>query len=271
MRMLQDLLFGASKILGPLLDPRTSLFAALVLAVLLLWTPWKRAGRLLATLVLVLGFLLGSAPLGQLALNWIENRIPPPVDLPARIDGIVVLGGDVNPRMMRLRPATPGSDASRQIAFADLARRYPSAKLVYSGGSGQLIDREDTDADGARRLLPMLGLDPARVIFEDRSRNTWENAVFAREMAQPKDGEVWLLVTSAFHMPRSVGCFRQAGWRGLIPYPVGYITPPDVTANWSPALTFDGRMRELNVAIREFVGLVYYRLAGRTDSWVPGI
>ncbi len=268
--MLQDLLFGASKILGPFLDPRTSLFVALILAVLLLWTPWKRAGRILATLVLVVGFVLGSAPLGTLALNWIEDRIPPPAELPARIDGIVVLGGDVNPRMMRLRPATPGSDASRQIAFADLARRYPAAKLVYSGGSGQLLDRTDTDSDGARRLLPMLGLDPARVIFEDRSRNTWENAVFAREMAQPKEGEVWLLVTSAFHMPRAVGCFRQAGWRGLVPYPVGYRTPPDPVDEWSLALSFDGRMGILYAALREFAGLVYYRLTGRTDAWVPG-
>jgi uncharacterized SAM-binding protein YcdF (DUF218 family) len=269
--MFQDLLFGASKILGPFLDPRTSLFAALVLAVALLWTPWRRAGRALATLVLILGFVLGSAPVGQFALNWIENRIPPPAELPARVDGIVVLGGDVNPRMMRLRPATPGQDASRQIAFADLARRYPEAKLVYSGGSGQLIDREDTDSDGARHLLPMLGLDPARVIFEDRSRNTWENAVYAREVAAPKDGEIWLLVTSAFHMPRAVGGFRQAGWCGVVPYPVGYWTPPDPAADWSPALSFDGRMRELALALREIAGLIYYRLAGRTDSLVPGI
>lgn len=267
--MLQDLLFGASKILGPFLDPRTSLFAALILAVVLLWTPWKRAGRMLATLVLIVGFILGSAPLGQIALNWIENRIPPPAELPARVDGIVVLGGDVNPRMMRLRPATPGSDAQRQIAFADLARRYPDARLVYSGGSGQLIDRADTDADGARRLLPMLGLDPARVIFEDRSRNTWENAVFARELAAPQDGEVWLLVTSAFHMPRAVGCFRVAGWRGFIPYPVGYRTPPDPVAKWSPATTFDGRMWWIDASIRELIGLAYYRFTGRTDAWVP--
>jgi uncharacterized SAM-binding protein YcdF (DUF218 family) len=269
--MLQDLLFGASKILGPFLDPRTSLFVALILAVILLWTPWKRAGRWLATLVLATGFLLGSAPFGQMALNWIENRIPAPEALPERIDGIVVLGGDVDPRMMRLRNATMGADAQRQIAFADLARRYPDAKLIYSGGSGQLLDRDDTDADAARALLPMLGLDPSRVIFEDRSRNTWENALEARVAAQPKEGEVWLLVTSAFHMPRALGCFRQAGWRGLVPYPVGYFTPPDVTANWSPATTFDGRMWSLNAAIREFAGLVYYRLAGRTDAWVPAL
>jgi uncharacterized SAM-binding protein YcdF (DUF218 family) len=267
--MFQDLLFAASKLLGPLLDPRVGLYLVLAAGIALLWTPWRRAGRVLATLAFVVSLALGSSPLGSLALNALENRFPAPDTLPAKIDGIVVLGGDIDPRMMRLRNATPGADAQRQIAFADLARRYPDAKLVYSGGSGRLIERDDTDSDGAKKLLPMLGLDPTRVMFEDRSRNTWENAAFARELGQPKDGETWLLVTSAFHMPRSVGCFRMAGWKNLIPYPVGYWTPPSVTGDWWPALTFDGGLRPLFIASREFAGLLYYRLTGRVDAWFP--
>jgi uncharacterized SAM-binding protein YcdF (DUF218 family) len=266
--MLQDLLFYISKFLGPFSDPRTALYAALVAGVLALWTPWKRAARLVLTATLVIGFVLGSAPLGAIAINWIEGIVPPPARLPERVDGIVVLGGDVNSRMMRLRPATPGSNPSRQIAFADLARRYPDARLVYSGGSGQVLDRSDTDADGARLLLPMLGLDPARVLFEDRSRNTHENAVYALELAAPRPGETWLLVTSAFHMPRSLASFRKAGW-DVIPYPVGYLTAPEPADGWFPALTFDGRMSHLAIAMREIAGFAYYYATGRTDSFVP--
>jgi len=266
--MLQDLLFYISKFLGPFSDPRTALYAALVAGVLALWTPWNRAARLVLTATLLIGFVLGSAPLGAIAVNWIEGIVPPPARLPERVDGIVVLGGDVNSRMMRLRPATPGSNPSRQIAFADLARRYPDARLVYSGGSGQVLDRSDTDADGARLLLPMLGLDPARVLFEDRSRNTHENAVYAREFAAPKPGETWLLVTSAFHMPRSLASFRKAGW-DVIPYPVGYLTSPEPADGWFPALTFDGRMNQLAIAMREIAGFAYYYATGRTDSFVP--
>ncbi len=266
--MLQDILFFLSKLVGPFSDPRTALYAALVIGVIGLWTPWGRAARRLLAAVLVVGFVLGSAPLGTIAVNWIENLIPPPEPMPAQIDGIVVLGGDVNSRMLRLRPATPGADATRQIAFADLARRYPDAKLVFSGGSGQVLDRADTDADGARKLLPMLGLDPTRVLFEDRSRNTHENAAYAMELAKPKPGETWLLVTSAFHMPRSLAAFRKAGWQ-VVPYPVGYFTEPDPVAGWFPALTFDGRMFYLAVAARELAGFIYYYVTGRSDSVVP--
>lgn len=267
--MLDDLLFIASKLLGPLTDPRVTLYFVLVAGVLLLWTPWRRAARLLLTVVLIAGFVLSSSPIGAILVNWIENRIPAPAALPDRIDGIVVLGGDLNNRMMRLRPVTPGFNPARQIALADLARRYPSAKLVYSGGSGQLLDRADTDSDGARLLLPLLGLDPARVVFEDRSRNTYENAVFSREIAAPAEGENWLLVTSAFHMPRSVGNFRRAGWK-VIPYPVGYMTPPETSDDWSASMTFDGRMGLLAIALREFAGFAYYYATGRTDALVPG-
>ncbi len=268
--MLEDFLFVASKLLGPLTDPRVALYFVLVAGVALLWTPWRRAARLILTATLIVGFVLSSSPVGAILVNWIENRIPPPATLPDRVDGIVVLGGDVNSRMMRLRPVTPGFNPTRQIALADLARRYPSAKLIYSGGSGQLLDRTDTDSDGARLLLPVLGLDPARVIFEDRSRNTYENAVFSREIAGPVEGETWLLVTSAFHMPRSIGNFRRAGWK-IIPYPVGYMTPPDTAADWSPSLTFDGRMGMLAVALREFAGFAYYYATGRTDALIPGL
>jgi uncharacterized SAM-binding protein YcdF (DUF218 family) len=268
-QMLQDILFLLSKILGPLSDPRVALFALSALGIALLWTPWRRTGRLAATLALGLAILLSAAPWGPMAVNWIENRFPPPVGLPDRVDGIVVLGGDVNSRMMRLRPISPGRDATRLIALADLARKFPDARLVFTGGSGQLLDREDTDADGARLLLPLLGLDPARVHFEDRSRNTYENAIFSHDLAKPADGETWLLVTSAFHMPRSVATFRHAGWN-VVPYPVGYLTLPEAGTDWTAALSFDGRLYYLAIALREFVGFAYYYLTGRSDEILPG-
>lgn len=266
--MLENLLFVFSKLAGPLTDPRTVLFVALTVGVALLWTSKQGSGRIVVTSAVVAAIGMSSAPIGPMAVRWIEDRIPAPEELPDHIDGIVVLGGDINTRMMRLRPVSPGADATRLIAFADLARRFPGAKLVFTGGSGRLLDRIDTDAEGARRLLPLLGINPSRVLFEDRSRNTYENAVFARELARPAADEKWLLVTSAFHMARSLSTFRSAGWQ-IAPYPVGYLTLPDAEDAWTVPTTFDGRLRMLAVAIHEFAGYAYYFVTGRLETLLP--
>jgi uncharacterized SAM-binding protein YcdF (DUF218 family) len=266
--MLENILFYFSKLAGPLSDPRTVLFAALIVGIALLWTSRRKSGRIVVSATVAAAIGLNAAPIGPIAVAWIENLVPAPTRLPDRIDGIVVLGGDINTRMMRLRPVSPGGDATRLIAFADLARRYPNARLVFTGGTGRILDRTDTEADGARRLLPLLGLDPARVLFEDQSRNTYENAVFALELARPAEGENWLLVTSAFHMPRSLSAFRKAGWI-VTPYPVGYLTPPGAEDDWTIPTAFDGRLRMLAVAMREIAGYVYYFATGRVETLLP--
>jgi len=264
----QDLLFWLSKIVGFFVDLRFPLYLGLAFGIALLWTPWRRWGRGILTLVLAFQLATGTVPLGEAANVWLEDRIPAPAILPDRIDGIVVLGGDANNLLLQTRPYSPGGAPMRQVALADLARRYPSARLVYSGGSGNPLDQATTDAAGARVLLPALGLDPLRVEFEDRSRNTFENAVFALALAKPQPGETWLLVTSAFHMPRALGTFRKAGWT-VVPFPVGYRTMPGDADDWSLPRSFDASLPAIAGALSEFVGLTAYYWLGRTDAWLP--
>lgn len=264
----QDLLFWLSKIVGFFVDLRFPLYVGLVLGVVLLWTPWKRLGRGVLSLALAVQIVLSGAPIGDAGARWLEERIPPPAIMPAKIDGIVVLGGDANSTLLQTRPYSPGGAPMRQVAAADLARRYPAARIVYSGGSGNPLDQTTTDAAGARVLLPTLGLDLARVEFEDRSRNTFENAAFAFDLAKPKPGETWLLVTSAFHMPRAVGVFRRAGWT-VVAFPVGYRTLPDAGSDWSLPRSFDASLGALSSALSELVGLTAYYWLGRTDAWLP--
>lgn len=266
--MLQDALFVLSKLLGPVLAPQVGLYWLLVASIVGLFTRWARIARFCALGVLVLAGVLGGSPLGDWALHTLEERFPAPNGIPPKIDGIVVLGGDANNALLRVRPYSPGNIPPRQLALADLARRFPDAKLIYSGGSGKLGAPDETDASGARILLPLLGLDPARVIFEDRSRNTHENAVFSFDMAKPKVDETWLLVTTARHMPRAVGSFRKAGWN-VVPFPVGYVTPPGMDYQWSMPSTFSNDIGWLSMATSEYVGLLYYFMLGRTDALFP--
>jgi uncharacterized SAM-binding protein YcdF (DUF218 family) len=265
---MQTLLFWLSKIVALAIDLRLPLYGGLVLGIVLLWTKWRRFGRLLLTFVLAIQIVTGTVPIGESLNVWLEERIPAPAELPAHIDGIVVLGGDASNTMLHARPLSPGGAPMRQVAAADLARRYPQMRIVYSGGSGNPLDPDTTDASGARILMPTLGLDPVRVAFEEQSRNTFENARNSFALAKPQPGETWLLVTSAFHMPRALGCFRKAGWT-VIPYPVGYRTMPQDGNDWSLPRSFDGSLFAIANALSEFVGLTAYYWLGRTDAWLP--
>ena len=151
--------------------------------------------------------------------------------------------------------------------MAVLSRRYPKARLVFSGGSGSLLYQELKEAKAVVPLLRQLGVDEARVIFEDQSRNTAENAVYSYRMVQPKRGETWLLVTSAFHMPRTVGSFRKVGWE-VTPYPVDYYTRK--TQTLPVHFNFAQRIGSLGGVVHEFLGLLFYWLDGKTDELFPG-
>lgn len=257
--------FILSKVLWWLTSPAAMMLFVSGLGMVLLWTPWRRLARWLVTLALVPTLICAIVPFGLWITNGLENRFPSPEPLPERVDGIVVLGGSINQFVsaQRNQPALNGA-AERLIAGAELARRFPDAKLVFSGGSGAL--RQDfKEAPVAADVWTRIGLPADRALYEDQSRNTWENALYSKQAADPKPGETWLLVTSAWHMPRAVGCFRQAGW-SVVPYPVDYETGGlDLSLRFEP-----GGLAQLAAAMHEWVGLLGYRIMGRTDALYPG-
>jgi uncharacterized SAM-binding protein YcdF (DUF218 family) len=258
--------FVISKIAWALLTPGVLLWFAL-LYVWLRQGRNPRAGRRLLGLVVLFLAALSLCPVGHWCLSPLEQRFPPPPHDLAKVDGIIVLGGAIDLEHT-VRPDRPAVDsgAERITAFVALARRYPQARLVYTGGSGLVRKPEAREADYARPLLDSLGLDTRRVVFERDSRNTWENAVDSKALVQPQPGETWLLVTSAFHMPRSVGCFRKAGWN-VIPYPVNYLGNDG--GDWAKFQP-EGELGDLAITEREWIGLIVYRLLGRSSNLFPG-
>jgi uncharacterized SAM-binding protein YcdF (DUF218 family) len=186
---------------------------------------------------------------------------------PAHVDGIVVLGGALEQRLTEERgmPALNGA-AERMTEAVALLRRHPEARLVFTGGSGSLVPGALSEADVARRLWLDLGVPAERMTFESASRNTHENAVNTLRLVRQAPGETWLLVTSASHMPRSMGVFRKAGWR-IAAWPVNYRTGHG-WASWVET-SFPVRLQEFEWGTREWVGLVAYWLMGRTDALLP--
>jgi uncharacterized SAM-binding protein YcdF (DUF218 family) len=212
------------------------------------------------------GLLIASLSIGDHAMAALEDRFPAPDKPPSHVDGIIVLGGAINMAISedRDQPTLKGG-ADRMTIFAALARRYPDAKLLFTGG-GDYDPDELREADVAHALFAALGLDVDRMMFERESRNTRENALFSKKLAQPAPGETWLLVTSAVDMPRAVGCFRAVGWP-VLPWPVSYRTPGH-RSSWH--LTPLGRsVANLDWTAHEWIGLIYYRWRGWTDALFP--
>jgi len=261
--------FVLSMVIYFLITP-SNLFILLSFAgvVLLAATRWRRGGAnvaLLGSVGLILG---GFFPLSELVLLPLEQRFPAfPPDGPAPA-GIIVLGGGIESGLSEARGQVVVNDAGeRPIYFADLARRFPEARLVFSGGSG-FLGGGISEADIVSRQADTIGVPRNRLILENLSRNTRENAAFSAGLVHPKPGERWLLVTSAWHMPRAVGCFREAGFT-VEAFPVDYRT-----RGWDDLLHVHGfssdGLLQLDLAVKEWIGLVAYRLAGYIPDWLPG-
>ncbi|HLO75725.1 MAG TPA: YdcF family protein, partial [Magnetospirillum sp.] len=220
-------MFELLKLVEALTAPLNIVLLALAGGSVLLAFEKARWARRLLHLALCMMLALAFLPWESWLIAPLENRFPAPATLPAQVDGIIVLGGAIDPVLSEEhgQPAIRAS-GERLFALVELARRFPQARVIYTGGSGSAVRQDAKDAPVAQALLESIGVDRGRVIFEAESRNTWENAELSRAMVRPAPEETWLLVTSAIHMPRSVGVFRAAGWP-VTAYPVDYTNLAD--------------------------------------------
>lgn len=266
---LTAMFFPLSKILGFFAIPSNLAISIGLLGLLLLPTRFARAGRALAFASLIVLAILGLSPVGNALMIPLEDRFPRWDATRGAPDGIIVLGGAISPDVSAARDEVALNEAAERLTVAaELARRYPAARIVFSGGSGALIYDEGAEAPFALRLLENLGIPRARILLEDRSRNTVENAIFSKALIQPEPGERWLLVTSAHHLPRAIGVFRKMGFP-VEPYAVDWRTRGAADA-LRPFATLGDGLRRSDTAVREWVGLAVYWLTGRSSALFPG-
>lgn len=212
------------------------------------------------TLLMICGFL----PVGHNLLAYRENQYPVLATLPDKVDGVIVLGGAIElTRSFAMGQGQLNEHAPRMTEMVFLMKHYPKAKIVFTGGNGRMEKSSSSEATEVDKLFKHIGIDTSRIIYEDQSRNTYENMVFSKEKLHPKEGEKWLLVTSAFHMKRAEGIFKSNGW-DVIPYPAGYLTEGDYRL--IPNLEVLENMYKLQIAAREMIGIMAYTLTGKIKS-----
>jgi uncharacterized SAM-binding protein YcdF (DUF218 family) len=181
-----------------------------------------------------------TAPLESRFPEWHQSSQSAP-------NGIILLGGDAGQGIM---------------ALAELSQKFPQARLVFSGPGNVTSTLDDL-----LRTFAKLGGDPTRIKLETRSRNTFENAIYSIELIRPKPDERWLLITTALHMPRSIGTFRRAGFV-VEAYPILFRTQGTQNA-FLESGTGSTALGNLDTAAKEWIGLVVYRIMGRTDALFP--
>lgn len=263
------------KILWFFTTPSNVLLACAALAVLLALITARRIWSGFALAFLAVLAVAGLSPLPNWVILPLENRFPDwraangasgPVE---GVAGIIVLGGASDPEASatRIFPLELNEAGDRIFEMLALARRFPAAKIVFSGGAGEMLGPGVPEADEIKRKIAAYGLDPDRIVFENKSRNTHENAAFTRELVQPKPGERWLLLTSAFHMPRSMGVFRKAGFL-VEAYPVDFRTSGEGDVR-TPFASLGRGLSRLDIAAKEWIGLVAYRAMGRSEAVFP--
>jgi uncharacterized SAM-binding protein YcdF (DUF218 family) len=242
------------------------LFAApsrVLLLVALAGAALGRRGRAVVAAALGVITFVSVVPVGGLALARLEATFPP-LSAPPRVDGVLVIGGALDARIFDAHPASGFDPAiGRLFEAARLAKAFPQARVLDIGGPTPPDGRPEADA--AADVLTALGVPRERIEIERASRNTYENAIDAAAIAKPKPGEVWVLVTSAFHMPRAVGCFRAAGFE-VAADPVDYHWLGEEGLGFDPVAGLEA----LDLAVHEYAGLASYRLMGRTDALWPG-
>lgn len=264
-------MFVLSKLVGLLSEPITVFYLVMVLVCLLSYSRRRmNLGRKILAASLGIIAILAVFPFERWFMVALENRFPLPDALPDHIDGIIVLGGGVNPSITAARhQVTINSAGTRMTILIPLANAHPESRLIFTGGSGSVLEQEFKEATYVEEFYRQIGFDPGRIVFEDQSRNTRENALLSKEIMGPKPGETWLLITSAFHMARAVGCFRAVGWP-VIAYPTDYTTTGRPEFAWSDLRFSPGNgLSGLRTVSHEILGLISYRLLGWTDTLLP--
>jgi uncharacterized SAM-binding protein YcdF (DUF218 family) len=259
--------FVLSKTVGALVTPSIFIATLGLSGLILLCSRFASLGRKLVTTSMLLFVVCGLSPVGLWMLIPLEDRFPRWEESRGKPTGIIVLGGSIAAELSAARGmAVFPSGADRLVAAAELARRYPDIPVIFTGGSSTLSQGDAREADFASDVFQRLGLAKDRVILERDSRNTVENAAFTKVLAAPKPGDQWLLVTSAYHMARSVGLFRHVGF-SVQPYPVDW-----QTAGSSDWFGFDRPllgMSRTDTAVREWIALFVNWFMGNSSEIFP--
>ena len=256
--------FFLSKFLWYFVNPFSLFIFLFFLSFIFLILKKTKIYLVLFSISLIYILLISILPIGKLGIYFLEREFHTRIEYPDKIDGILILSGATKPYLSNeYNSIEINASAERLIESVFLIRKHQKAKIIFSGGSGALKFSKLTHAKVAKKFFEKMNVDNGQIIYENKSRNTYENIIFSKKIAMPNKNESWLLVTSAFHMKRAILIAKKQNWK-FIPYPVDFNQPKKISLK--PSIDMFSNLSTLQVAFHEWLGLFSYYILGRTKK-----
>jgi len=255
--------FYLSKIIWLVLNPFNIYIFFTLLTIILYLFNFKKISITIFLINTLFLFIICFFPIGNYLIHQIEKEYYLHIDIPEKIDGVLILGGATNPLMFKeFKQISVNESSERLIESVYIIKQFKNSKVIFSGGSG-IINRPDLGhSQVAKSFYKKMGVQDNRIIYEDNSRNTYENILFSKKIANPKKNENWILITSASHMKRAILIGSKHNWN-FVPYAVDFKTTKKYKL--SPNLSLLSNLNSFQQGSHEWLGLISYFLMNRTN------
>ena len=256
--------FYLSKILWLILNPFNIFIFVTLISIFLYFVKLRKLSLIIFVINFVFITLISFLPIGSYLIYKIEKEYHSYIKPPDQVDGILILGGATNPLLYNeYDQISLNGSSERLVESVFIIKKFDKAKIIFSGGSG-ILNRPDLNhAQVAKSFYKKIGIEIDKIIFENNSRNTHENIIYSKKIANPKINENWLLITSASHMKRALLIADKNNWE-LIPYAVDFKNIKDF--KFIPNLNLLSNLNSFQQGSHEWLGLVSYYLMGRTNK-----
>jgi len=246
---------------GLIINLDVLLMGVLLIEVLILIC-WQRLKKRFIVIALLPLLIIELTPAGRSVITCLENRFPQPQSLPSDITGFILLGGSFAvPETEDRNYPVHSLVGSRLYEFIGLLKDHPHARVVFTGNP--------VEAKFTKQIFAQFGIDDHRVTIESESKRTQDHPRLTAALVKPQPKEKWVLVTSAFHMPRSVGLFRGAGWN-VIPYPVDYHTSGTIKGKtWIIGILDRLNALAWQQGMLQWAGMINHYLEGDSPELYP--
>ena len=255
--------FYLSKILWLILNPFNFFIFVNIITIFLYFINFKRISLFIFLINFIFLLTISIFPIGNFLIHKIEKEYHLKNMVPNNLDGILILGGATSPTLFKeFNQVSVNDSAERLIESVKIIKEFKNSKIIFSGGSGVVGRPELGHAEAAKFFYKKMEINTDRIIFENKSRNTYENILFSNEIVNPRKNEKWLLITSASHMKRALLIGLKQDWK-LIPYAVDFKIRKKY--EFKPSFNLLSNLNSFQQASHEWLGLISYYFMKRTD------